>query len=299
MGEGARRWGCRLPLGCSRYTWQDGRAEPCSCALRTEHWGSDPTATPSRAPAFSQALPLQLEGHSIQEDCPEPSAWRQWGGGSCGGLASMPARLCLELRLPGPSAASADRPPPLPPDCRGPCRALMARAPRPAFTMLLRGPLPPVVSAMRLPRPRLLCRRPQGLVPCLPQGLRLVCHCVLKTEGWTPGPGATLTPSSGSLSTPASGRHAAQRPGLGGQEPKVLKVAAVAVHLAWGDPWQQEPSDTGLSEVSPEWLGPVHTCQGAHLSRGEVWLYTSPQLCFHKPHRWGCFRLKLWFSFTG
>ena len=89
----------------------------------------------------------------------------------------------------------------------------MARAPRPAFTVLLRGPLPPVVSAVRLPRPPLLCRRPQGLVPCLPQGLRLVSHCVLKTEG----PVATLTPSSASLGTPASVRPSAQ---ASGQEPR-------------------------------------------------------------------------------
>lgn len=78
---------------------------------------------------------------------------------------------------------------------------------------------PPVVSAVRLPTPSLLGRRPQGLVPCLSQGLRLVCHCVLKTEGWTPGPGATLTPSSASLGTPASGRHTAQHPGLGAGAP--------------------------------------------------------------------------------
>lgn len=37
VGEGARRWGLRLPLGCSGYTWQDCRAKPCKCALPTKH----------------------------------------------------------------------------------------------------------------------------------------------------------------------------------------------------------------------------------------------------------------------
>ena len=138
------------------------------------------------------------------------------------------ARLCLELQLPGPSTAHVVRPPPLSPDCRRPGRALMARAPRPAFTMLLRGPLPPVVSAGRLPRPPLLCRRPQGLVPCLPQGLCLIYHHVLKIEEWTPGPAATLTPPP-PASTPQllGGARPSAQPS-GGRSPWLK--AAVTMH---------------------------------------------------------------------
>lgn len=163
-------------------------------------------------------MPLVLEGHRASRRFAQS---HQPGGSRAVALwwPDQCARLCLELQLPGPSTAHAVRPLPLSPDCLRPGRALMARAPRPAFTMLLRGSLPPVVSAVRLPRSPLLCRRPQGLVPCLPQGLCLICHHVLKTDGWTPGPAATLTPSSTSLNTPASGRRAAQHPALGGQEP--------------------------------------------------------------------------------
>lgn len=175
-------------------------------------------------------MPLVLEGHRASSR----SAQSHQPGGSRAVVLLVPdqrARLCLELQLPGPSTAHAVRPPPLSPDCRRPGRALMARAPRPAFTMLLRGPLPPVVSAGRLPRPPLLCRRPQGLVPCLPQGLCLIYHHVLKIEEWTPGPAATLTPSPASLNTPASGRRAAQRPALRGQEPLAKGSSDHAPHI--------------------------------------------------------------------
>lgn len=188
-----------------------------------------PRPRPLTGPQVRSGLAVAAgRSQSIQEHCPEPSAWRQRGSGTRGGT-----QLCLELQLPGPSAACADRPPPLPADCREPGRAWMAWA-----------PAQPSRRSSGVPSSGLCCEAPHALL----------------ARSQAPGPGSlpfpgpaprlSLRPQNRGVDSGSRGhsdpllrqpRHPSfwethgPAPRPRGRSPR-LKAAAVAVHPTWGNP---------------------------------------------------------------